>query len=66
VVQAYWSVPEADQYNVAEIKSGQQFLYSTTGGAVFQAYGSQFRLVLVNSGEQSIRLQNVIVFRRSQ
>lgn len=64
VVQAAWSVPEADQYNVAESKSGKTFLFTNTGGVVFLVYGSQMRLILRNTGEHTVKLHQVIVFTK--
>jgi hypothetical protein len=63
-MQAYWSVPEADQYVVAEAKTGKSLLYTNSGGAIFQVYGSQFRLILKNDGDTTMKIQQVIVFSR--
>ena len=64
-MQAYWSVPDAEHYNPAESKSGKDFLYSNAGGALFQVYGAQFRLLLRNDSNQVRTIQEVIVFCRS-
>ena len=63
-ISAYWSVPEADFYNVADVVSGSELAYTNVGGAIFPAYGSQFRLRLTNTGYTTIHLFQVIVFAR--
>jgi hypothetical protein len=66
VLQARWTVPDADSYVTPENKAATAFLYSDAGGAVFNVYGPQFRLTLQNKGTQSIAIQQVTIFRRSQ
>ena len=65
VLLPYWSVPDADLYGLAENKAGAAFPYWDAGGAVFQVYGSQFRLTLQNKGAQEITIQQVMIFCRS-
>lgn len=65
LVQGYWSVPEADFYNVAEVISGSSFPYLNVGGASFHVYGSQFRLIVRNDGISDITLQQITVFCHS-
>ena len=65
VLLPFWSVPDADLYSVAEIKSGTAFPYWDAGGAVFQVYGSEFRLTLQNTGAQDITIQQVTIFCRT-
>jgi hypothetical protein len=62
---AAWSVPQADSYSATESKAGTSFPYFDSGGAVFQVYGPQFRLILRNKGTQAIIIQQVTVFRRT-
>jgi hypothetical protein len=64
VLQAFWSVPDAELYTVAESKAGSAFLYWDSGGAIFQVYGARFRLTIQNKGEQGMLVQQVVIFRR--
>jgi hypothetical protein len=66
VLQARWTVPDAQSFVTAESKAATAFTYSDSGGAVFNVYGPQFRLALQNKGTQTIALQQVTIFRRSQ
>lgn len=66
VLQARWTVPDAESYVTAESKAATAFTYLDSGGAVFNVYGPQFRLGLQNKGTQTIALQQVTIFRRSQ
>lgn len=66
VLQARWTVPDAASYATAENKAASAFPYSDSGGALFNVYGTQFRLALQNKGTQTIALQQVTIFRRSQ
>jgi hypothetical protein len=66
VLQARWTVPDAGAYVTTENRLATAFPYSDSGGAVFNVYGPQFRLVLQNRGTQTIALQQVTIFRRSQ
>ena len=65
VLQARWSNPEAS-YVTAESKAGTSFTYLDSGGAIFNVYGPQFRFALQNKGTQTIAIQQVTIFRRSQ
>jgi hypothetical protein len=66
VLQARWTVPDAQSFVTAESKAATAFTYSDSGGAVFNVYGPQFRLALQNKGTQTIALQQVTIFRRGQ
>ena len=66
VLQARWTVPDAGSYVTAENKAATAFPYSDSGGAVFNVYGPQFRLAFQNKGTQTIAVQQVTIFRRSQ
>jgi hypothetical protein len=61
-MNAYWAVPQAEFFNVAEVVTGATFPYSNTGGASFRAYGNRFRLRLTNTGSSTIYLIQVVVF----
>lgn len=61
-LDAYWSVPQAEFFNVAEVASGSDFPYRNVGGATFTTYGSQFRLRVTNTGSTNIFLSQVIIF----
>jgi hypothetical protein len=66
VLQARWTVADAQSFVTAESKPATTFTYSDSGGAIFNVYGPQFRLALQNKGTQTIALQQVTVFRRKQ
>lgn len=66
VVQAQWSFPEAEHWAIVETKSGKTFPFTNTGGAVFQTYGSQFRIVLRTSGDAPVKIQQITLFCRTQ
>ena len=66
VLQARWAVPDAESYATTENVSATAFPYTDSGGAVFNVYGPQFRLILQNKGKQTIAIQQVTMFRRSQ
>ncbi len=61
-LQAYWSVPDANFYNLTDVVDGSTFIAANVGGAPFMVYGSQFRLVLMNTGSSTITLVQVMVF----
>lgn len=65
VLQAFWTVPTAQLYVTVENKSALTFAYWDAGGAIFNAYGTQFRLTLQNNGSQTIAIQQITLFRRS-
>ncbi len=66
VLGAYWSVPRAPLFNVADVVRGDTFYYRNVGGATFNTYGSQFRLRIINNGVTGITLSQVLLFARSQ
>jgi hypothetical protein len=66
LLQARWSVPNASTYVTTENKTATAFPYWDAGGAMFNVYGSRFRLSLQNKGSQTIAIQQLTVFRRSQ
>ena len=65
VLQARWTVPNAQLYVATENKAATAFPYWDAGGAVFNVYGAQFRLTLQNQGSQTIALQQITLFRRN-
>jgi hypothetical protein len=66
VLQARWTVADAGDYVTTENRPATTFPYSDAGGAVFNVFGPQFRLVLQNKGAQTIALQQVTIFHKSQ
>jgi hypothetical protein len=66
VLQASWSVPNAGSFAVAENKAAATFPYWDGGAALFNTYGSQFRLILQNTGSGTIAIQQVTLFRHGQ
>jgi hypothetical protein len=66
VLQARWTVPDAESYATTENMPATAFPYTDSGGAVFNVYGTQFRLTLQNKGTQTIAIQQITMFRRSQ
>jgi hypothetical protein len=64
VLNAYWSVPLAPLFNVADVVKGDTFPYRNVGGATFNTYGSQFRLRIVNNGVIGVTLSQVLMFAR--
>ena len=65
VLQAAWMVP-GSTFVAPESKAATAFPYWDSGGALFNVYGPQFRLILQNQGNQSIAVQQVTIFRRGQ
>jgi hypothetical protein len=65
VMNAYWAMPQAEFFNVAEIVTGDTFPYRNVGGATFTTYGNQFRLRLTNTGTSTMYLAQVVVFART-
>jgi len=65
VLQARWLVLSADSYVATENRAATAFAYWDVGAAVFNVYGSQFRLTLQNKGTQSIAIQQLTIFHRS-
>ena len=63
--QAYWAVPGADNFGVAEVDYGSNFPYTNAGGSTFTAFGNQFRLVITNSTKSTITLSQVTFYMRS-
>jgi hypothetical protein len=66
MLQASWSVPNAGSFAVAENKSASTFPYWDAGAALFNTYGSQFRLILQNTGSGTIAIQQVTLFSHGQ
>lgn len=66
ILQARWTVPNGALLVATENKAATTFAYWDAGGAIFNVYGPQFRLVLQNTGTQPISLQQITIFRRSQ
>ena len=65
VLGAYWSVPLAPLFNVADVIKGDAFYYRNVGGATFNTYGSQFRLRIINNGVTGVTLSQVLMFART-
>ncbi len=65
-LNAAWLVSNASAYMFTENESGSGLTWWDGGGAVFNVYGSQFRLVIQNGGSQGILLDQVTVFLRNQ
>ena len=65
VLGAYWSVPFAPLFNVADVVTGDTFYYRNVGGATFKTYGSQFRLRIINNGVTGVTLSQVLMFVRT-
>jgi hypothetical protein len=66
VLNAYWAVPQALYWSVADVVRGEGLAYTNVGGAIFKTYGSQFRLRLTNTGSATMYLSQVVVFMRSE
>jgi hypothetical protein len=66
VLHASWLVPNAEWYGATENKAATGFLYWDVGSAIFNVYGSQFRLVLQNGGSSTIAIKQITLFSRSQ
>src|SRR5262245_51147668 len=65
VLAAYWTVPQAPFFNVAEVVKGDTFYYRNAGGATFNTYGSRFRLRIINNGDSAVTLRQVLIFALS-
>jgi hypothetical protein len=66
VFQAFWIVPDADLYTVAEAATPTGFPYWDSGGLIFETFGTKFRLTIQNNSDQGISLRQVTLFRRMQ
>jgi hypothetical protein len=66
VLQARWMVPNGESFVATDSRSASAFPYWDAGGAIFDVYGTQFRLTLQNKGSQAITLQQVTLLQRSQ
>ena len=66
MLQARWVVPDATTYVTTENKTTANFPYWDAGGVTFTVYGTQLRLSLQNRGSQTIAIEQLTVFRRSQ
>jgi hypothetical protein len=64
LMNAYWAVPQALYWSVADVVRGESLAYTNVGGAVFNTYGNQFRLRLTNNGTATMYLTQVVVFTR--
>jgi hypothetical protein len=65
-MNAYWAVPQALYWSVADVVTGEKFPYDNVGGVVFNTYGSQFRLRLTNTSSSTMYLAQVVIFTRVQ
>jgi hypothetical protein len=61
-LSAFWTVPEAQMFGNSEVVTGDHFFYTNSGGAVFNVYGTQFRLELANTGSSAMTLTQVTIF----
>ncbi len=59
---AYWTVPPAPFFNVADVVNGNTFYYRNVGGATFNTYGNWFRLRITNNGGSAVTLRQVLMF----
>jgi hypothetical protein len=66
VIQARWIVPDAATYVATETKTAAGFPYWDAGGVLFNVYGTGLRISLQNKGSQTVAIQQMTVFRRSQ
>jgi hypothetical protein len=64
LLAAYWTVPLAPLFNLADVVKGDTFHYRNVGGATFNTYGSQFRLRIINNGVTGVTLSQVLMFTR--
>ncbi len=62
--QSYWFVPDSDLPTQTETKLGSAFSAPDSGGFFFQVFGSQLRIVLLNKSNQTVFIQQIVVFRR--
>jgi hypothetical protein len=65
VLDAYWTVPQAPFFNLADVVKGDTFYYRNVGGATFNTYGSRFRLRIINNGATAVTLRQVLMFTLS-
>jgi hypothetical protein len=66
IAVASWSVPEIDHFNTQDVSLGSNYFLPNSGGAVFSVSGTQFRLILVNTGAAAISLNSVLIIARAQ
>ena len=66
VAAASWSVPEIDHFNIQDVSLGSNYFLPNSGGAVFSVSGTQFRLILANTGAVAISLNSVLIIAREQ
>jgi hypothetical protein len=66
VLVARWLAPNAELFVATENKSTIGFPYWDAGGAIFNVYGSQFRLTLQNTGAETIKIQQLTMFLRNR
>ncbi len=59
---AYWTMPQAPFFSVADVVRGDTFYYRNVGGATFNTYGSWFRLRIINNGASAVTLRQVLMF----
>jgi hypothetical protein len=64
-IYAYWGIPIADSFGVAEEDNGSNFPFTNAGGEVFTVYGNQLQLRLENRGKTTIILTQVTLYIRS-
>ena len=59
---AYWTVPTAPYFNVADVVKGDTSYYRNAFGATFNTYGSRFRLRILNNGGSAVTLRQVLIY----
>lgn len=65
-LQARWKTATTASYVATEFKEATGFSYWDSGAAVFTVFGPQFRLLLLNTGDTTITVDQVTIFRRSK
>jgi hypothetical protein len=58
---AYWTVPTAPYFNIADVVKGSGSYYRNAFGATFNTYGSRFRLRILNNGSSAVTLRQVLI-----
>lgn len=65
-LQARWRTASTASYVATEFKEASGFSYWDSGAAVFTVFGPQFRLLLLNTGDTTITVDQVTIFRRTR
>src|SRR5579871_6231713 len=59
---SYWSTPNSVSYDLVEAASGAKFYFSNVGGAKFNVFGNNFRLILQNTGSAPVSIVQVVIY----